>query len=106
LNAVPDSSQSPVDFTKYNHFVLTFHDSRFECVATEVEFEIRLTSGSPSRVRSSLDGDGIDASPSGECALERRTVCRCSVRREHDLDRQREQRPQSLDNLVARHCLA
>jgi hypothetical protein len=42
-------------------------------------------------------------------ALERSTVCRCSVRREHDLDRQREQRPQSLDDLLAgdaprNHC--
>jgi hypothetical protein len=31
---------------------------------------------------------------SGQRALEGSTVCRCSVRREHDLDRQREQRPQ------------
>jgi hypothetical protein len=43
--------------------------------------------------------------PSGERALERSTVCRCSVRREHDLDRQREQRPQSLDDLLARNAL-
>jgi hypothetical protein len=34
-------------------------------------------------------------------ALEPSTVCRCSVRRKHDLDRQREQRPQSLDDLLA-----
>jgi hypothetical protein len=43
MNAVPDSSHSPVDFSEYNHFVLTFHDSTFECVATEVEVEIRPT---------------------------------------------------------------
>ena len=35
--------------------------------------------------------------------LESSAVCRCSVRREHDLDRQREQRPQSFDDLLARH---
>ena len=34
-------------------------------------------------------------------ALEPSTVCRRSVRRKHDLDRQREQRPQSLDDLLA-----
>jgi len=43
--------------------------------------------------------------PSGEHALERSTVCRCSVRRKHDLDRQREQRPQSCDDLLARNAL-
>jgi hypothetical protein len=42
--------------------------------------------------------------PSGERALERSTVCRCSVSREHDLDWQREQRAQPLDDLLARHA--
>jgi hypothetical protein len=39
-----------------------------------------------------------------ESALEPSTVCRCSVRREYDLDRQREQRPQSFDDLLAGHA--
>jgi hypothetical protein len=42
--------------------------------------------------------------PSGERALKPSTVCRCFVRREHDLDRQREQRPQSFDDLLAGHA--
>ena len=36
-----------------------------------------------------------------ESALERGTVCRCSVRREHEPDRQLEQRPESVDDLLA-----
>ena len=48
---------------------------------------------------------GGSDSESGERALERSTVCRCSVRREHDLDRRHEQRPQSFDDLLARNAL-
>jgi len=43
--------------------------------------------------------------PSGKSALEGRPVGRRSVRREHELNRQREQRAQSLDNLLPRHAL-
>jgi hypothetical protein len=42
--------------------------------------------------------------PSGERALERSTVCRRSVRREHDLDRPFEEWPQPLRDLFARHA--
>src|SRR5919204_1673822 len=42
---------------------------------------------------------------SGERALERRPVRRCSVRREHELDRQRKQRPQSFGDLLAGYAV-
>src|SRR5438094_7463369 len=41
-------------------------------------------------------------SASGKRALERSTVCRCSMRGQDDLDRQPEQRPQVFDQLLAR----
>jgi len=45
----------------------------------------------------------MDGSHQEKRALEPSTVCRCSVRQEHDLDRQREQPPQSFDDLLAGH---
>src|SRR4029450_4315195 len=44
-------------------------------------------------------------STSGERALERGSVGRPAVRREHDLDRSLEQRTQPGDDLFARHAL-
>src|SRR2546429_6957767 len=41
-------------------------------------------------------------SASGKRALERCTVCRCSMRGQDDLDRQPEQRPQAFDHPLPR----
>src|SRR5215211_1878064 len=58
----------------------------------------------PARPRMRLEArDSPRARPlKGQRALERSTVCRCSVRREHDLDRQLEQRTQAFDGVLPR----
>ena len=43
---------------------------------------------------------------SGEHALERGAVRRLTVRGQHELDRQVEQRTEALDDILARHVLA
>src|SRR4029077_20940387 len=46
-------------------------------------------------------GYGTGRQPSGERVLERSPVCRCSMRGQHDFDRQPEQRPQLFGHLLA-----